>query len=300
MNDDFIRSMQHRKYAQIPIQEIKVLNSRNRDRHKFQENVHSIQEVGLLKPILVNERNYQRDGCYELICGQGRYEAYQSLGYEEIPAEVVSCTAEEAYLVSLVENIARVPPGTMWFAREVKRLKDSGFGYEQISKITGKSESYLHDYICLVEKGEERLIKGVEDGLFPITFAKQVARADSALMQNILMDAFDSGIVNSKNFPTVKKILDRRMNQGEGFEKRDRVSPSVYQESYTVQQLKQDINKMTKEKESFVHEAEHKENRMLTLLYGLHTLWRDPRLIEMVKTENIGPMPELKGSYNVA
>jgi ParB family chromosome partitioning protein len=88
-----------------------------------------------------------------------------------------------------------VPPGTMWFACEVKRLHDSGLTLMQISNITGKCETYIRDYIRLVEQGEERLIKGVEDGIFPISFAKHVAKSNSANIQNVLMDAYDKGIV---------------------------------------------------------------------------------------------------------
>lgn len=299
MNKKIIRSMENRKYATIPINEIKVLNSRNRNKHKFNENIRSIKDVGLLKPIVVNERNHEKNGYYELVCGQGRYLAYKSLGYDEIPAEIVNCSQKDAYLYSLVENIARVPPGTMWFANEVKRLKDSGFGYEEISKITGKCETYLREFIGLVENGEERLIRGVEDGLFPITFATKVARANSANVQNILMDAFDCNIVNSKNFPTVKKIIDQRMRRGESMEKNG-TGRSVLLPNYTIEQLKQDINKLTKEKEAFVNEAEVKENRLLSLLYGLHLIWKDEHFIELLKSEDIGPMPKLKGNYNVA
>lgn len=298
MPEDTVRPMQERKYAKIPISEIKVLNSRNRNKKKFENNVRSIKEVGLLKPIVVNERNYEKNGYYELVCGQGRYIAYKTLGHEEIPAEVINCTAKKAYLYSLVENIARVPPGTMWFAQEVKRLKDSGFGYEQISQITGKSETYLREYICLVENGEERLIKGVEGCLFPISFATKVARANTASVQNILMDAFDCNIVNSKNFPTVKKIIDMRMTRGENVDRRTGGRSPLPQE-YTIKQLKQDINKITSEKEAFVNEAEVKENRLLSLLYGLHKIWKDQKIIDLIKSENIGPMPELKGRYNV-
>ena len=297
MPEDTVRPMQERKYAKILISEIKVLNSRNRNKKKFKENIRSIKEVGLLKPIVVNEKNYQKNGYYELVCGQGRYLAYKSLGYEEIPAEVINCTAKKAYLYSLVENIAKVPPGTMWFAGEVKRMKDSGFSYEKISKITGNSEKYIREYICLVEKGEERLIKGVEQGLFPISFATKVARANTAGVQNILMDAFDCNIVNSKNFPTVKKIIDIRMARGEGVERRTG-GRSPLPLDYTIKQLKQDINKITKEKEAFVNEAEVKENRLLSLSYGLHTIWKDQKIIELIKSENIGPMPELKGKYD--
>ena len=147
MSKEVIRSIKERKYALISIESIKVLNSRDRDKKKFEENIRSIKEVGLLKPIVVNVRNLKKDGYYELVCGEGRFLAYKSLGHEEILAEIIDCNRKEAYLYSLVENIARVPPGTMWFAREVKRMKDNGLSYEQISKITGKSSSYLYKYI---------------------------------------------------------------------------------------------------------------------------------------------------------
>ncbi|MCD6175432.1 MAG: ParB N-terminal domain-containing protein [Planctomycetes bacterium] len=298
MRENIIRPMQERKYGTVPIDEIKVLNSRNRNKKKFDENIRSIKDVGLLKPILVNERHYEKNGYYELVCGQGRYLAYKALGHDNIPAEVINCTAKNAYLYSLVENIARVPPGTMWFAREVKRLKDSGMSYADIGKITGKGETYLREYIFLADHGEERLIKGVEAGLFPISFAKKVAHAETTSVQNILMDAFDCNIVNSNNFPTVKKIIERRITQSESVNKRTS-GHSLLGQNYTIEQLKHDINKMTKEKEAFVNEAEVKENRLLSLLYGLHLLWKDNKLIELVKSEEIGPLPQLKGNYHV-
>ena len=44
---------------------------------------------------------------YELICGEGRLLAQLQLGKTTVTAEVVSCTRNEAYLESLVENLAR-------------------------------------------------------------------------------------------------------------------------------------------------------------------------------------------------
>ncbi len=301
MNPSLVRKMEERKYANIPIHAIKVLNSRNRDRARFEETLRSIRDVGLLRPIVVNERFLEKSGYYELVCGEGRYLAYKELGNSEITAEVIDCSRKDAYLCSLVENIARVPPGTMWFAREVKRMHDSGISCAQISTITGKGENYIHDYICLVEQGEERLIKGVEAGIFPISFAKQVAHSDDGSIQAILMDAFDSGIVNSRNFPVVKKIIDNRAKGDKTHRKSspgDSVAP--HSNDYSVQQLKRDIVKITKEKESFVNETEIKENRLLALWDGLNTIWQDKQIIELIKSENIGDLPELKGTYHVA
>lgn len=65
--------MAERQYRMVPLEEIEVLNSRNRERRQFDDNVRSIKSVGLLKPIVVNERNRNRTGRYELVCGEGRF-----------------------------------------------------------------------------------------------------------------------------------------------------------------------------------------------------------------------------------
>jgi ParB family chromosome partitioning protein len=295
-----IRLMQDREFRNIPINKIEVLNSRNRDRARFEENIRSIRNIGLLKPIVVNGKFFEKNNYYELVCGQGRFLAYKELGYTEIPAEVIDCTRKNAYLYSLVENIARVPPGTIWFAREVKRMRDSGMALKEICTVTGKGENYIRDYICLVEQGEERLIRGVENGLISISFARKVARSKDANIQNLLMDAFDNGVVNSGNFPTVKKMLDQR---SKGVKKPRLESDTSYKlvsDDYTVQQLKRDILKITKEKEAFVNETEIKENRLITLLEGLHVVCQDEQLIDLIDSEKIGHLPKLKGAYNVA
>lgn len=294
-----IRLMEDRRYADIPIDEIRVMNSRNRDNLRFQDNIRSIKDVGLKRPIQVNERFYEKNGYYDLVCGEGRYLAFKSLGHERIPAEILNCSKKEAYLLSLIENIARVPPGTMWFAYEVKRMHDSGFTYTQIANIAGKDEAYIRDYIRLVEQGEERLIKGVEDGIFSISFAHMVAKSDNSNIQNILMDAYDTGLVNCTNFPTVKRVIDLRLKSKKDPEKKESMSTKNPTPDYTLKQLQTDISKITKEKDAFIRESTIKENRLLSILDALNVLWRDSITAELITSEGIGPMPKLKGTYNV-
>jgi ParB family chromosome partitioning protein len=89
----------------IPMDRIAVLNTRNRDQDQFRENVRSIADVGLLKPIVVNERTVQGKPSYELVCGEGRFLAYRKLGRTEIPAEVLRCDRKTALLYSLTASI---------------------------------------------------------------------------------------------------------------------------------------------------------------------------------------------------
>ena len=58
----------------VPIDKIRVINLRSRNKTKFREIVENISKVGLKKPITVSRRDGE-DG-FDLVCGQGRLEAF--------------------------------------------------------------------------------------------------------------------------------------------------------------------------------------------------------------------------------
>ena len=62
----------------IPIERIRILNPRHRDKRKFELIVQSIRNLGLKKPIQVSLRSTDEpEGPgYDLVCGQGRIEAF--------------------------------------------------------------------------------------------------------------------------------------------------------------------------------------------------------------------------------
>lgn len=284
--------MKDRRREMVAVDKIKVINSRNRDEQQFALNVQSIEAIGQLKDIRVNDRFLAKSGFYELICGEGRLIAHKRLGRTHIRAEVVTCTRKQAYLESLVENLARSRPGTMEFARELKNLHDEGWTYEQIAPVACRTSEYVRHYIQLVERGEERLIQGVEQGVFPISFAVMVAGSEEAAVQNVLMDAFDRGIVNCENFATARKIIRLRM------EPRHRKNGHDSASNYTVATLKGHIAQATQAKESYVREAQDKETRLFALLDGLTALWNDTTLLDLLRSEGLGDRPELAGTYD--
>ena len=135
LSNSNICPISERRYEEIPIDRVKVINSRSRDQEQFDMNVESINSVGLLKPIRVNDKFLGNSSVYELICGEGRLLAHKQLGRDTVWAEVVTCTRKEALLHSLIENIARTKPGSMDFARELNRLFEEGWDYKQIARI---------------------------------------------------------------------------------------------------------------------------------------------------------------------
>jgi len=96
----------------IPIDRIRIINPRHRERKKFEQILQSIKNLGLKKPIQVSLRSAQEGDelGYDLVCGQGRIEALIALGHKEIPAIVVEVPKEDRLLRSLVENMARRLP----------------------------------------------------------------------------------------------------------------------------------------------------------------------------------------------
>jgi ParB family chromosome partitioning protein len=195
--------------------------------------------------------------------------------------------------MTLGENITRTPPATIEYGRAIKEMRDYGMSLKELCAITGKSQSYITEYIQLIEQGEERLIKGVDEGVFNLTFALNVARSNDRSVQHLLMDAFDSGIVNSSNLARVRRIIEDRLEKGKDLSG----SKKKNQGKYTILNLKRDITKITREKESFVYQAELRENRVTRLNMAIRELHGDSAFMDLLKRDGLAELPELAGSY---
>jgi ParB family chromosome partitioning protein len=162
----------------IPIDRIRILNPRFRDRKKFEKVLNSIKNLGLKKPIKVSNR-IVRDGeepGYDLVCGQGRIEAYQALGFTEIPAVVVEVPKEDRLLMSLVENMARRFPAPMDLIHEIERLADRGYNKVTIGKKLDISDVMVGGLLSLKKMGEERLLDAAIKGKIPLGVAIEISK----------------------------------------------------------------------------------------------------------------------------
>ncbi len=98
-----------RQIEMIPIDRIRVINPRSRGKEKFKQIVTNISNLGLKKPVTVARRQTRNgDQQYDLVCGQGRLEAYKLLGQPEVPAFVIEASKQDLLLMSLAENLAPV------------------------------------------------------------------------------------------------------------------------------------------------------------------------------------------------
>lgn len=125
----------------IAVSEIAVLNPRVRNKKIFNELVTSIAHLGLKKPITVSQR---KDGSgYDLVCGQGRLEAFMALEQPEIPAIVIEASVEDCFVMSLVENLARRQHSPLEFVREIAALRERSYSITEIAVKTDFSDEYV-------------------------------------------------------------------------------------------------------------------------------------------------------------
>src|SRR3954462_3597501 len=179
----------------IPIDRITVINPRVRNKRIFKEIVSNIAELGLKKPITVTRRGSADDATFDLVCGQGRLEAYQALGQQEIPAFVVEADTEDCLVMSLVENLARRQHRAIDLLHDIDGLKKRGYTDSVIAQKTDLTIEYVRGVLRLLHKGEHRLLRAVESGQIPVSIAVDIAGANDTEMQIGLQQAYEKKLL---------------------------------------------------------------------------------------------------------
>ena len=119
------------------------------DKDALRELATSIQERGLIQPILVRE-NKQKPSRYELIAGERRWRAAQIAKMHEIPAIISDFTDQLAAELALIENIQRQDLSVIEEADGYQSLIDAhNYSQDALSQIIGKSRSHIANLLRL-------------------------------------------------------------------------------------------------------------------------------------------------------
>lgn len=209
--------MEHGAIALISIEDIHILNPRVRNQIIAEEIRQNIRSVGLKRPITVAPRKDSKNGKkYDLVCGQGRIEAFIAAGETEIPAVIREVSEEDAHIMSLVENIARRNNSALELLQSIKYLKGQGYADDAIAAKTNLGRDYIRGIIRLLEEGEEYLVNAVEKGRIPLYQALNIAAEDDVAVQTALTEAYESGALTGKKLVVVQKIISRRKHYVKG------------------------------------------------------------------------------------
>jgi ParB family chromosome partitioning protein len=161
----------------IPLDRIRIVNPRVRDKKKFERIVDNIAKVGLKRPITVTigKAGEKGEEMFDLVCGQGRLEAFIALGQSEIPSLVRGLSKTDSLLASLVENIARRRIRTLDQIKMIQWMKEQGNDYADMARKTGVTEGYIRGVLRMLKNGEERLLEAVLHEKIPLVVAIRIS-----------------------------------------------------------------------------------------------------------------------------
>lgn len=280
-------SEQQPEIRTIPIADIHVLNPRSRNRKVFNELVTSIAHLGLKKPITVSPR---KEGLgYDLVCGQGRLEAFVALNQEKIPAVVIDASEEECFVMSLVENMARRQHSPLELIRQIGILRQRGYSPREIATKTDFSEEYISALCYLLDHGEERLLTAMERGIVPPSMAMEIARAKDADVQRALTDAYEQKALPGKQVLAIRRIVEQRNRLGKHVH--GLATPQHARKKVTADILIRSYRKETEKQKLMVKKATLAQSRLPFVVNALKRLLADEHFVTLLRAESMHTLP---------
>lgn len=281
--------MSEQPIEQVRITEIHIANPRTRNRARWQMMVANIREVGLKKPVTVARRTTpSTDGkLFDLICGQGRVEAFIELGETHIPAIIIEAKREDQFLMSLIENIARRPPSNRDILREVRSLRERAYSVGDIARKLGMERSYIAGIVHLVEHEEAALIAAVEGGKLPISVAVEIAQGKDREISDALTEAYESGQLRGNKLGAARRLIAKRI------EKREKEGKAAeVQRKVTSNMLVRVYQQRVREQQTLIAKAELAKERLLLITSVVRQLLQDDNFITLLRAEGIIDMPK--------
>ncbi len=191
------------------------------DDEKLQELVFSIQEKGVLQPVIVQKA---KGNNYELIVGERRWRASKKAGLKKIPAIIREVSDAESLEIAIIENIHRHDLNPIEEAEAYSQLANEfGLTQEKLAQKVGKNRTTITNTLRLL-----KLPNGVKADMVAGRFSMGHARA--------LL-----GLESAKDIEALRReILKKDMNVRQA-EERVRQLKKTNSDAVTAPKKKKDI-----------------------------------------------------------
>jgi ParB family transcriptional regulator, chromosome partitioning protein len=166
----------------------------------------SIQEHGVLQPILVTET---LDG-YQLVAGERRLRASQLAGLERIPAVIRQLADRDQLEVALVENLQRADLGPMEEAGAYRALiTDFGLTHEEIARRVGRAKSTITNTLRLLDL-EPRVQESLVDGRISEGHARAIGGLPVETQPRIMTTVVEQALSVRQTEELVRRLREPR------------------------------------------------------------------------------------------
>ena len=196
------------------------------DQERLDELARSIEEVGLVQPIVVRPRN---DGWYELVAGERRLRAARQGGFDTIQAIVRDTSDLQSAEMALLENLQREDLNPMEQAVAFQRLCSGGFHLTQdeIAKRTGKDRSTVANFLRLLKLPQEvqemvaggglslghaKALMSLPTPSLMIEMARKMVKNELTVRQ---AEALVGGLVEARSKEKKERVVDPNVREAE-------------------------------------------------------------------------------------
>ncbi|MET9465641.1 ParB/RepB/Spo0J family partition protein [Streptomyces sp. NPDC006544] len=173
-------------FAELPMDSITPNPRQPRevfDEDALAELVTSIQEVGLLQPVVVRQA---APGRYELIMGERRWRACREAGLPRIPAIIRATDDEKLLLDALLENLHRAQLNPLEEAAAYDQLlQDFNCTHDQLADRIGRSRPQVSNTLRLL-KLSPSVQRRVAAGVLSAGHARALLSVDDSEVQDRL------------------------------------------------------------------------------------------------------------------
>lgn len=190
--------------AAIPL--AAVVDSRRNPRQRLQgieDLAASLLTFGLLQPIVVRRKGRK----FELVAGHRRLEAARSLGWESIDAVIRRASEDEAYLLTLVENLQRADLSPREEADALAVLiRERGWSTREVAGAIHRSQALVSKRLRVFE--DQMLGPAVLAGQITISAAEELLSVAQEQRYDLLAQAIEGGW----DFPTLRAAIRQRFD----------------------------------------------------------------------------------------
>jgi ParB family chromosome partitioning protein len=154
----------------------------------------SIEQQGIMQPIIVRMVGGAKDQRFEVIAGERRLRAAQLAGLTKVPVIIKNVDDEQTAVMALIENIQREDLNPLEEAKGLRRLLDEfAFTHDQIASAIGRSRSATSNLLRLlnlIEPVQAMLLDGRLDmgharALLSLEAADQIQAANLIVAQGL-------------------------------------------------------------------------------------------------------------------
>ena len=215
------------------------------DPSKLKELAESIDEHGLLQPIVVRPIE---EHMYEIIAGERRFRALQSLQKSHADVIIRDMSDEETAVVALIENIQRENLSVVEEAEAYKKLLEIGNTTQsELAKSLGKSQSFIANKLRLLKLAPKVIVR-LREGKITERHARAVLPLSNEAQEQLIEQVIQQKL-------NVKQT-EARVKQQVGPEK---VTAQTFQFSHDLTQARDEVGKSIQAIEQSGIRVEHRD-----------------------------------------